>query len=147
MSRRMTRRRSTGTLMALALIGGLALLAVSLWSAGGATAGPPPPDVAPQKRAAVAAKIEDLHNRAAARRVNREDERPLPPRPALSPEQAVQRALEVLSRRGDGGGQVLSVELQTPANGNGLQVYAVTVKTATKTVVVPINAATGNEVP
>ena len=141
MSRRMTRRRSTGTLMALALIGGLALLAVSLWSAGGATAGPPPPDVAPQKRAAVAAKIEALHNRAAARRVTREDERGRAPRPAISAEQAVQRAQQHLPD----GGQVLSVELQT--RNNGMQVYAVTVQTATNTRVIPINAATGTVVP
>ena len=141
MSRRMTRRRSTGTLMALALIGGLALLAVSLWSAGGATAGPPPPDVAPQKRAAVAAKIEALHNRVAARRVTREDERGRAPRPTISAEQAVQRAQQHLPD----GGQVLSVELQT--RNNGMQVYAVTVRTATTTRVIPINAATGAVVP
>ena len=141
MSRRMTRRRSTGTLMALALIGGLALLAVSLWSAGGAMAGPPPPDVAPQKRAAVAAKIEDLHNRVAARRVTREDERGRAPLPAISAEQAVQRAQQHLPD----GGQVLSVELQT--RNNGMQVYAVTVQTATNTRVIPINAVTGTVVP
>ena len=51
MARRMTRQRSTGTLTALALIGGLALLVFSLWSAGGATAGPPP-DESPGKTSA-----------------------------------------------------------------------------------------------
>ena len=43
------------------------------------------------------------------------------------------------------GGQVLSVELQTRTN--GMQVYAVTVRTAATTRVIPINAVTGTVVP
>ena len=116
MARRMTRQRSTGTLMALALIGGLALLVFSL-------------------------ERGRRHGWSAARRVTREDERGRAPRPAISAEQAVQRAQQHLPD----GGQVLSVELQTRTN--GMQVYAVTVRTAATTRVIPINAATGAVVP
>ena len=81
------------------------------------------------------------HGWSAARRVTREDERGRAPRPAISAEQAVQRAQQHLPD----GGQVLSVELQTRTN--GMQVYAVTVRTAATTRVIPINAATGAVVP
>ena len=125
MYRWMTRRRSTGSLPALAVIGGLALLVVLFWAVGGATASGPLPDAPAAKRAAVAAKLETLHKALAARRVDADDDHDVGQPPAILPEQAVLQAQRYLSSHG--GGQVLSVEQQTLPNGTA--VYAVTVNT------------------
>ena len=136
MSNRTVSRRLKSALMALAVIAGLALLLVN-FRTGTQTKVSAAPDAPQQQPSAVTAKIEELHQRAAARHAgNDDDDRSV--LQLVSPEQAVQLAQQTAESLGLG--DMVSVELQSQ---HGAPVYVVQFKTKA----ISIDAITGKVLP